>query len=279
MTKRIPVSIGDRFGDWTVISESERKRYDGCTVWLALVKCKCGRIQRVQEGALKNGKTMRCKKCSDLLRVKVKFTPGDRLGKWTILGEVRSAGFCRAFEIACDCGNKFEVLAGSLKKYNYNRCAKCDKSKHGMSSLPEYFIWRGMIDRCYNVFNIHYDYYGGKGVTVCDRWNPRAGGSFENFYADMGSRPSEDYQLDKEAVFIGNKIYCPEFVKWSTSRDNYSRRSNSVFVDFNNEKIALAELAAKFSINYYSLYYKIKKKHLSSEEAVRSLIEHGDLND
>lgn len=281
MSKRLaPLSIGDRFDDWTVVSEP-RKRIDnrGSGEWVVTAQCKCGLGQEIREADLRNKKSKRCRKCSSLLRVKVKFTPGDRLGKWTILGEARFTDSRRAFEIACDCGNKFKVSPSNLKQYNHDRCSKCDKSKYRISSLPEYVVWQRMLARCYDIFHDNYNLYGGRGVTVCDRWNPRAGGSFENFYADMGPRPSDDHQLDKEAVFIDNKVYCPEFVKWTTRRDNCNRKSNSVFVNFNNEEVTLAELAAKFSINYGSLYYKIKKKHLSPEEAVRLPIEHKNLSD
>jgi hypothetical protein len=46
------------------------------------------------------------------------------------------------------------------------------------------------VDRCENPKNTGFRYYGGKGVSVCDRWNPKAGGSFENFVQDMGYRPN-----------------------------------------------------------------------------------------
>jgi hypothetical protein len=46
-----------------------------------------------------------------------------------------------------------------------------------------------MLARCLNPKSLGYRYYGAKGITVCDRWNPKTGGSFANFLADMGCRP------------------------------------------------------------------------------------------
>ena len=62
--------------------------------------------------------------------------------------------------------------------------------KHGMSYTPTYNSWRAMVARCTNPNNQHYKYYGGKGLTVCDRWL-----DFQNFYLDMGERPEAMHQL------------------------------------------------------------------------------------
>ena len=60
--------------------------------------------------------------------------------------------------------------------------------KKPLSSLHhrEYVVWAAMRNRCYNVNNGSYRHYGGRGITVCERWRK----SFENFFADMGERPA-----------------------------------------------------------------------------------------
>lgn len=135
--------------------------------------------------------------------------------------------------------------------------------------MPEYIVWMGMIDRCTNEKNAQYHNYGGRGVTVCDRWNPQKGGSFENFYKDMGPRPSKFHEIDKEAVNIDNTIYCPEFVKWVHNRENSRRKRNTIWVEFMGIRIQLVSLAEYCCIKYNAFYKKVVTEGLSCEEAVR----------
>lgn len=73
----------------------------------------------------------------------------------------------------------------------------------------EYRTWTGMKDRCYNKNYNQYKDYGGRGITVCDRWI----NSYENFLSDMGKKPNENHTLDR---INNDKGYCPSNCRWST---------------------------------------------------------------
>lgn len=99
----------------------------------------------------------------------------------------------------CECGNEsirnnysvkygLTTSCGCIRK----KLAKESATKHGLSYLPEYKIWKGIRKRCNNKNFKFYQYYGGRGIKVCERWN-----DFINFYNDMGNRPSENHWIER----------------------------------------------------------------------------------
>lgn len=73
---------------------------------------------------------------------------------------------------------------------------------------PEYRSWQMMRNRCNNPKARDYPYYGGRGITICKRWD-----KFENFLADMGRRPAAAYTLERKRT---NGNYTPRNCIWAT---------------------------------------------------------------
>lgn len=103
------------------------------------------------------------------------------------------------------------VRAGGYcsKHYNYfyYRTSHKRKKQHRMTKSPEYKSWQSMKSRCLNPKATGYEYWGGRGIKICDRWL----NSFENFLADMGKRP-EGATLNR---IDNDGNYEPQNCKWS----------------------------------------------------------------
>lgn len=109
-------------------------------------------------------------------------------------------------------------------KYHYNiEWNKTHKSSLTLSNKsfrkthPLYTVWQAMRQRCYDDRTNSYEYYGGVGVTVCDRWRY----SYHNFIADMGERPTPHHQLDRIDSY-GN--YEPSNCRWATTKEQANNK-------------------------------------------------------
>ena len=91
---------------------------------------------------------------------------------------------------------------------------------HDKSNSPEYYTWGAMKQRCYNPESKFYPRYGGRGITVCDRWN----NSFTAFFEDMGLRPSPKHQIDR---IYNDGNYEPGNCRWVTNEVNTRNRSTT----------------------------------------------------
>lgn len=125
----------------------------------------------------------------------------------------------------CDCGQSRVIRRDHLMSGHTQSCGclslEISKSmfvKHGLCKSVEYRTWCHMKDRCLNKNHSEWEHYGGRGIKVCDKWL-----KFENFYADMGQRPS-GRSLDR----INNDgNYEPKNCRWATNIEqaNNTRRN------------------------------------------------------
>lgn len=157
----------------------------------------------------------------------------------------------------CDCGNTTVVRTASLSLGNTKSCGCLQREQtskasttHGMSNTVEYHIWAGIISRCRNPSNNAYPRYGGRGITVCDRWL----NSFENFYADMGPRPTPEHSIDR-VNNDGN--YEPGNCRWATDIEQANNKRNNIIVG--ESGLTLAQIAAGSSIGYKNLHQRLSR--------------------
>ena len=167
----------------------------------------------------------------------------QKFGRLTALKDVGvNKHRSRLWRCRCDCGNLTTVAHGSLRSGKTTSCGCGHSVKHGHTvggQSKTYRAWAGMRARCTYSTGNAYGSYGGRGITVCRRWQ-----TFKNFLADMGESPP-GLSLDR---INNNKGYSPENCRWATPRQQSANRRNTLYMS-DGRLLAEAVRAAAISIN------------------------------
>ena len=176
------------------------------------------------------------------------FVPGQVLGSWRIIEAfshpVRRE---RMYRCVCECGSIKDVKHIHLAGGKTRSCG-CSVVTHGMTKSKEYRIWDSMIRRCRNPNHHAFPSYGGRGITVCDKWL-----TFKGFFEDMGTKP-DGLSLDRIDNSLG---YSKENCRWgSIDEQARNRRSTKLtqekvasIKDMLASGVTQAEVAACFGVS------------------------------
>lgn len=174
--------------------------------------------------------------------VAVAFVPG----RITPLPRRRASWQCR-----CDCGTDTTVQAAALSRGATRSCGCLAKeassarfTTHGASwpvMTTEYRIWRNIKTRCLDANHGAWKHYGGRGITLCDRWRD----SFEAFLADVGHRPSKAHTLDRIA---NDGHYEPGNVRWALGEVQHGNTRSNVMLTFNGKTQHISAWARELGV-------------------------------
>lgn len=183
---------------------------------------------------------------------------GQKFGRLTAISHFHD-GKRRRWICKCDCGKETKSRAHDLFSGNSTSCGclntdrrQAAVTKHGLSTKRPYFIWQGMIARCYKQNCRGYERYGGRGISVCDHWRH----SFINFWEDMKEGYSPDLQLDRRDN-DGN--YQKDNCQWSSKSEQQSNRACTIFIEAFGRKQTAPQWSRETGVNVETIRARIYK--------------------
>lgn len=203
------------------------------------------------------------------LPTRTKNITGRTFGRISVIsfaGMRRSSACNKSYwNCVCSCGNALMTGGWSLINGRTQSCGCLRRENHlaaitthgfGTSHtvIPEYLVWTQMLQRCFNSKCEEYHNYGGRGITVCERWRGKSG--FVTFLSDIGRRPSTDHSIDRFPNNDGN--YEPGNVRWATRKEQHSNRRITLWVDYKGERKTLMEWSNILGIPYNVLKGRIR---------------------
>lgn len=179
--------------------------------------------------------------------------PGMKYGLWLVLDEQsRKEGSKHFFwRCLCECGTKRIVREAALKQ-GYSRSCGCMRGGlHGIPRVRAHKSWESLKQRCLNPNATDYDKYGGRGVTVCERWQH----SFEAFLADMGERPAGT-TLDR---IDGSGNYDPGNCRWATVVRQNRNKPGGLHIAIDGVAIPFRDWCDRHGVPYTLAEWRLKE--------------------
>lgn len=176
---------------------------------------------------------------------------------------------------SCVCENEVIVWGKHLKNGHTKSCGCLRKElavqrwlKHGYyvegKEFKVYQVWADMIARCTNPNHNAWKDYGGRGITVCEKWL-----KFENFNKDMGNKWKPGLTIERKE---NNQGYNKENCEWATRKKQMRNTRDNLYVTYNNKTQLLIEWSEKTRIPYKILWDRIYKLGWSPEKALTTLM-------
>jgi len=235
---------GNSYGKLTVVKYwgSQGRR----SLWEC--RCTCGNLCIVNVTSLRNGTTKSC----GCLRHEPKDNKfidltGKKFGVLTVLRRVSAKK--STWKCLCDCGNITDVYRGHLIDGHTRSCGCIGNRTHGMSKTRQYTIWSHVIDRCTNANSDYYKNYGGRGITVCEKWR-----KFEGFWEDMQNGYADDLTIERDNN-DGN--YEKGNCRWATKSEQNRNTRRSVKLSFRGNVKNLSEWSREVGISSMTIRHRL----------------------
>lgn len=249
-----PDLTGTKFGELLVLRKSQK---NGTGVFYACMCFRCGNEKDIRATKLRGGANTTCG-CG-------RTTPdisGEKFNRLTVVSRADNKGGQAHWKCICECGKETTVAGSFLRRGITKSCGCLRKEvstnlgnatfRHGMEKTSTHHSWSSMLSRCRNKLHSSYKNYGGRGISVCQRWVGKSG--FQNFFSDMGARPN-GMTLDRIDV---NGNYEPHNCRWATIKEQHRNTRFNRLIEFNGETKTIAEFSEIYGINDSTLGSRIR---------------------
>lgn len=254
--------LGERFGRLLVIAVS--RKHNGFVYYDC--QCDCGNIKDIRKDALLTGATRSCG-ClhKDAMSSRRIDMVGKQFGRLTVLKmSEHRGGNGRDIYWTCQCSCEdetiFDVLGTALRRNNKPTLscgciAREVNTKHGLSRTRIYKIWDNMKYRCLNSNCSFYNFYGGRGIKICDEWLDEENG-FINFYNwSMKNGYNDNLTIDR----INNDgNYKPDNCRWATQKEQMNNRSDNNFITINGRTQTVTQWGEETGIGDNVIFGRIR---------------------
>lgn len=261
--------VGQRFGRWIILADMGSEYGRGEAMWNCL--CDCGNKKVVRSSCLRSGESRSCG-CLQKTTIYGEDHTGKKFGRWTVLKRAERKHRRITFWVCrCECGTERDVAIRGIISGRSTSCGCYAKearragiiekvTTHGKSRTTEYQTWCSIIARCHRKTSTGYKSYGAKGIAVCDRWRE----DFQNFYDDMGERPSEYHSIDRFPDTKGN--YEPGNCRWATRQQQDENRGK--FYEINGERLNVSQIAKKYNVSTDTIRVRVDRLGWTIERAI-----------
>lgn len=182
---------------------------------------------------------------------------GDRIGIRTVVGSAgKDKDGKRVWMVVCDCGTERVISEGEVRARQSCGCKRIEttikaKTTHGDCKSKEFMAWAAMMTRCRNPKQACFKNYGGRGISVCTRWQ-----KYEHFLADMGRKPSLRHTLER---IDNDGNYEPKNCRWATRSEQALNKRNNRWISFGKETLTLTEWARKLGCSNAMISQRLDK--------------------
>lgn len=218
----------------------------------------------------------------------VKIGKGNLLGKkfnWiTILRLDRTENHHNYWVCECDCGTKFIAIGNNIIRGKTKSCgcmkkafAPWHKRTHGDCGTRFYYTWASMKSRITSKNNERYRDYGGRGLSLYDKWL-----DYEGFKADMyPSYLKHVEEFGEHQTTIERKDvdgdYCPSNCTWATYQEQAMNTRLTVRIEYEGNVYSLTEISEYFNINKSTFKDRLRKGW-STEKSILTPVKHPHLD-